>query len=208
MGPGMPNRRGDKRAAPPLVSGEDLELWRRVTSSARPLRDRPAPAATAAEPSAPGAKRGVARLPRPQPVPTAPRRAGPLLEPGPGPAPAPGHAHVPGIDRRQAQRLKRGQTAIEARLDLHGHSQAQAHRELTAFLARAQDSGKRCVLVVTGRGVGKGPGVAGGGVLKREVPRWLGQPPLRARVLAFDIAQPRHGGDGALYVLLRRRSGG
>ena len=105
-----------------------------------------------------------------------------------------------GVDRRQAQRLKRGQMPIDGRLDLHGFTQAEAHRRLGRYLAEAQAAGKRCVLVITGRGVGK----SAGGVLKAEVPRWLNQPPNRDRVLAFDIAQPKHGGDGALYVLLRR----
>ena len=89
---------------------------------------------------------------------------------------------------------------IEGKLDLHGRTQAEAHRRLETFLANAQASGKRCVLVVTGRGLGK----SAGGVLRTEVPRWLNQTPNRARVLAFDWAQPKHGGDGALYVLLRR----
>jgi len=89
---------------------------------------------------------------------------------------------------------------VEATLDLHGHTQDRARGELADFLARAQGSGKRCVRVVTG----KGDISQGGGVLRAQVPRWLNNPENRARVLAFDYAQPQHGGLGALYVLLRK----
>ncbi|HXZ00590.1 MAG TPA: Smr/MutS family protein [Stellaceae bacterium] len=102
---------------------------------------------------------------------------------------------APGLDRRSAERLRRGQRAIEARLDLHGMTQDQAHRALDRFIARAQDGGKRCLLVITGKS----------GVLRETVPRWLNEAPNRGRLLAFSPAQPRDGGPGALYLLLRRR---
>ena len=95
--------------------------------------------------------------------------------------------------------MKRGELPIDAVLDLHGRVQTQAHAELTAFVERAWAAGRRCVLVVTGKGE------LGAGVLKAAVPRWLNQSPLRERVIGFCHAQPRHGGDGALYVLVRRR---
>jgi DNA-nicking Smr family endonuclease len=87
---------------------------------------------------------------------------------------------------------------IEARLDLHGKTQDEAHRELAAFIARAQSQGKRLALVITGKGR------EGKGVLRESVPRWLNEPALRGRVLALSSAQPRDGGSGALYVLLRK----
>jgi DNA-nicking Smr family endonuclease len=105
-----------------------------------------------------------------------------------------------GIDRANAERLKRGLHSIEARLDLHGMTQAQAHRELTAFLGVSRDAGRRCVLIITGRGLGP----SGPGVLKSLLPRWLEEPALRRHVLATAPAQPRHGGAGATYLLLRR----
>lgn len=106
-----------------------------------------------------------------------------------------------GIDRANAERLKRGLRPIEARLDLHGRTQAEAHRELIDFVEASYRGGRRCVLVVTGRGLGpEGPGV-----LKSAVPRWLAEAGLRRRILAVAAAQPRHGGAGALYLLLRRR---
>jgi DNA-nicking Smr family endonuclease len=106
-----------------------------------------------------------------------------------------------GIDRASAERLKRGLQKIEARLDLHGMTQADAHRALSAFIAGSRDAGRRCVLVITGRGLGQ----RGPGVLKSSVPRWLEEPELRRQILAIAQAQPHHGGAGASYLLLRRR---
>ncbi len=106
-----------------------------------------------------------------------------------------------GIDRANAERLKRGLHAIEARLDLHGMTQAEAHRELIGFVVASHEVGRRCVLVITGRGLGPD----GPGVLKSAVPRWLEEAALRRRILAVAAAQPRHGGAGALYLLLRRQ---
>jgi len=100
-----------------------------------------------------------------------------------------------GIDRRGAQRLKRGQMPIEGRLDLHGMTQDEAHRALGAFIARSQSAGKRAILVITGKS----------GVLHGAAARWLEEGDNRGRVLAASRAQPQHGGAGALYVLLRRR---
>ncbi|HEY9537976.1 MAG TPA: Smr/MutS family protein, partial [Kiloniellaceae bacterium] len=111
------------------------------------------------------------------------------------------HGSRDGLDRRKAERLSRGKLPIEATLDLHGLRQAEAHRRLDDFLADSQAAGKRCVLVVTGKGLHKEEA----GVLRSAVPRWLNEAPNRSRVLSFDYAQPKHGGSGALYVLLRRR---
>ena len=113
---------------------------------------------------------------------------------------AAGAALGTGLDRRNSQRLKRGQMAIEARLDLHGMTQAEAHGALARFIARSFDEGRRAVLIITGKGMRDGEGV-----LRRAVPRWLDDPALRPMILAREEAQPRHGGAGALDVLLRRR---
>jgi DNA-nicking Smr family endonuclease len=106
-----------------------------------------------------------------------------------------------GIDRANAERLKRGRHPIEGRLDLHGRTQAEAHRELADFVFAAHEAGRRCLLIITGRGLGPD----GPGVLKTAVPRWLEEAALRRRILAVAAAQPRHGGAGAFYVLLRRQ---
>ena len=128
------------------------------------------------------------------------------------PPPEPGRAVVPaqppqrpsqppphGIDRRMLQRLKRGLVSIDARLDLHGMTQEEAHRHLGFFLAHHQRQGARCLLVITGIGER-----TTGGTLRRMTPRWLAEPNNAARVIAYSPAQKRHGGEGALYVLLRR----
>jgi DNA-nicking Smr family endonuclease len=117
---------------------------------------------------------------------------------------------VPGLDRRTTERLTKGQLPVEARLDLHGHRQATAHRALDAFIGASHRAGRRCVLVVTGKGQerqGTPPAIMGDeapGVLKRNLPRWLAEPGLADKVLAIRPALPQHGGEGAFYVLLRR----
>jgi len=107
-----------------------------------------------------------------------------------------------GLDKRLAQRFKRGALAIEARLDLHGLTQAAAHRSLEAFIRASIAAERRMVLVITGQGRRS---EEEGGVLRRSVPRWLAEPALREAVVAITAAQPRDGGGGALYVLLKRK---
>ncbi len=147
--------------------------------------------AGAAPEDAPAPKPAV--RPRAGPPAPRPRAALPRLDPG----------RSADVDARTLDRLKRGRLRPEARIDLHGMTQDQAHRALSAFLARAQGDGQRCVLVVTG----KGRISEGGGVLRTQTPNWLNAPAIRPLVLAFAPAQPRDGGAGALYVLLRRSRG-
>ncbi len=133
------------------------------------------------------------------------RRATPRLPPRPRPAPggssAPLAAGKSGdVDARTLDRLRRGQLRPQGRLDLHGMTQQEAHRALARFIPDAQSSGKRCVVVITG----KGSVSSGGGVLRRALPGWLNAPALRPAVLAFAEAAPRDGGAGAVYVLLKR----
>ncbi|HXP02950.1 MAG TPA: Smr/MutS family protein [Stellaceae bacterium] len=139
---------------------------------------------------------------RPPPA-TPPPRAPPTPRPQPATA-APSHPitldRFAGVDRASAERLKRGQQKVEARLDLHGMTQDEAHRALLGFIRAARTAGKRCVLVITGRGR------IGGGVLKAAVPRWLDEAEFRPHLLAIATAQPRDGGAGALYVMLRRNA--
>jgi DNA-nicking Smr family endonuclease len=177
---------------------DESALWRAATQGVRPLKkkgfERPRPPAS--EPAVPAkpksaSKSTAASRPNPPPVspPPAPARPHPEIE----------HGKATGLDRRSAERLRRGRLPIDGRLDLHGMTQAAAAERLAEFIAGAHGAGKRCVLVITGKGL------AGGGVLREQVPRWLNQPPNRGRVLAFDYAQAQHGGMGALYVLLKRR---
>lgn len=104
-----------------------------------------------------------------------------------------------GVQQRVLRRLRRGQIAVQAVLDLHGSTQAAARRELGVFLDDAVVRGLVCVRVIHGKGYRSGPG---GPVLKRAVARWLAR---RREVLAFASARPVDGGSGAVYVLLRRK---
>ncbi|PLX35534.1 MAG: DNA mismatch repair protein MutS [Hyphomicrobiales bacterium] len=99
------------------------------------------------------------------------------------------------LDRRASRRLERGRVSIDARLDLHGLTQHAAHQALLGFLQRARRNDIRHVLVITGKS----------GVLNRLVPIWLAEPMLRAHVGAVSGAAARHGGQGALYIRLRRQ---
>lgn len=105
------------------------------------------------------------------------------------------------VDRRNADRVKRGTYGIDARLDLHGLTQASAHSALRAAVHRGRTHGHRCLLVITGKGLRT---EGGKGVLRQQVPLWLNMADLRPHILGFHRAQPRDGGDGALYVLLKR----
>jgi DNA-nicking Smr family endonuclease len=130
--------------------------------------------------------------PRPRPTSTV-AKVPPAAAPASPPRLAP-------IDRRARQKLARGRDPIDARVDLHGMTQAQAHAALARFLRRAQADDAKYVLVVTGKG--REPER---GVLRRQVPLWLEQPEFRSLVVGFDTAHVGHGGEGALYVRVRRR---
>ena len=108
------------------------------------------------------------------------------------------------LERKLKRRVARGRESIDARLDLHGFTQTQAHVALLNFLQRAQADGVRIALVVTGKGTRKTDETREHGVLKRQVPLWLALPPLRSLVVGFEDAHIAHGGGGALYVRLRR----
>lgn len=183
---------------------KDMELWHRVARSAKPLQGRDS--------------REAHRLARQQSVREADDRAPPTTPTSSRPRSLPlasargavpdrqhtpclAHGQIAGVDRRTAERLKRGRLNIDARLDLHGLTQAEAHRALNAFIAASFEAGRRCLLVITGKGHRR----EDGGVLRGKVPLWLNQSPNRGRVLAFDYAQQRDGGTGALYIMLRRK---
>jgi len=108
------------------------------------------------------------------------------------------HGDTQGIDKATAKRLKEGKYPVDARLDMHGRNQQEAHEGLKYFIHTAYQMGKRCVLVVTG----KGP--ANKGKLKSNVPRWLNNEGIREYVIGFSYALPKHGGEGAIYILLKK----
>lgn len=172
------------------LSDEERALWESVAKQTKPLRKKP-------------------RLPKISPaaveessIATTPagrsRPAGPLAK---RQAPAKPPPLAP-LGRRERSQLSRGRKEIEARLDLHGMTQTRAHRALQSFLQRASGDGLTFVLVITGKG-GAGP-ESGRGVLRRQVPEWLNLPEFRAFVVGFEQANIGHGGEGALYVRVRR----
>jgi DNA-nicking Smr family endonuclease len=115
--------------------------------------------------------------------------------------------HPPQLDLRTEQKLRRGKITIDARLDLHGYTQQQAHQELTRFLLRCYGAGFRCVLIITGKGIKNldKPEEQTRGVLNRNVPRWIMDPPLKDIVLKYSIATIKDGGSGAYYIYLKRK---
>lgn len=181
-----------------VLSEEERVLWESVAKQAKPLRKRARVAKAdiilTAEP-APAAVRGSTKrglnesaLP-PSPLTTVNR----------SPAPPP----LAPLGRRERTHLSRGRIEIDARLDLHGMTQARAHRALLHFLQRASGDGLRFVLVVTGKGSTMVP-ESERGVLRRQVPEWLSLPEFRTLVVGFEQAHIGHGGAGALYVRVRR----
>lgn len=184
-----------KRRATP----DELELWRHVAQTVRPIKSkrRAAPPKDEAPGVPPAKSKAKAGRPAPPPPPAKPQ-----------PAPKPHeltHGLSHGIDRRQAERFRKGKLTIEGKIDLHGRTQQDAHDDLLAFLRRAHAAGKRNVLVVTGKGMTTSQRrPTGTGILRQAVPHWLNEPVFRALVLAFDYAEPHHGGEGALYVLIKR----
>jgi DNA-nicking Smr family endonuclease len=178
------NHREDHRRR--LLTPDERVLWTKFTRAIEPLRAATEPAEAAEE---------VAVLAQP---------AKPLaLRPGappPAAAKAPPPALTP-LGRRLRQRVARGKEAIDGKLDLHGLTQSEAHAALLHFLRKASAREARLVLVITGKG-GRGEGERG--VLKRQVPQWLGLPEFRVFVIGFEDAHVAHGGEGALYVRIRR----
>jgi DNA-nicking Smr family endonuclease len=175
----LPVRRAIRRR----LTAEEEHLWLLVSRSIRPLRPGAVVGAATAEPAGiPGKAPRMPSATEEKPRAPAPSRKGPPLLP---------------IARRELRELARGRRLIDARLDLHGLTQAEAHRAVLQFLHRAQASRARFVLVITGKGKS---GAAG--VLRNQVPLWLALPELRHCVLGFEVAHG-HGGEGALYVRLR-----
>jgi len=112
------------------------------------------------------------------------------------------YGYVRGLDIKTFQQLKAGSLSVAAHMDLHGMTSDQARESLVFFIRESYLQGHRCVLVITGRGKNSPGGQA---ILRTEIETWLTKEPLRRVVLAFCTAQPKHGGAGALYILLRKQ---
>ena len=172
------------------LSSEERRLWVHVARAVKPLPGRSPPEAV------------------PERLPAEPKMAAPPPSgPPPKPVSTPSLPPLAPLERKTLLALRRGVRHADGVIDLHGMRQAEAHHALVAFLHRSRERGHAVVLVVTGKGAaatGESP-FEERGVLRRVVPHWLRLPELRAVVLGFDEAAPRHGGAGALYVRLRRR---
>lgn len=176
---------------------EDRVLWTHVARSIKPLRAEAKNVAGEVEdvatppvkqpPKPPSKFKKLASTAPVMPVPSPAKPAAPALEP---------------LTRRMKQRVAKGRHEIDARLDLHGFTQDEAHAVLLRFLRAAQGRGARLVLVITGKGRGGETGV-----LKRSVPHWLRTPEFAHMIIGFEDAAISHGGEGALYVRVRRTSG-
>ena len=174
------------------LSDDERVLWKGVTRSIAPLRKasqtKPDDGDPVAVPASPKSRA------KPAPI---------LATPIPPPKPAKPPPLAP-LGRKTKKRIARGSNAIDGRLDLHGMTQAEAHSALFHYLRREQARGSKVVLVITGKGARGNDEGGGRGVLKRMVPMWLGQPELRGLILGFENAAIGHGGEGALYVSLRK----
>ena len=180
-----PRRRRD-------LSEEERTLWENVARLTKPLRKKhraakPETASPAGEASVAASPATLPKSPPPASLPRAAKPAVPPLAP---------------LGRRERSQLSRGRKEIEARLDLHGMTQTRAHHALSDFLQRAHGDGLTFVLVITGKG--RMGAESERGVLRRQVPQWLSQPEFRALVVGFEEAHIGHGGEGALYVRIRR----
>jgi len=174
------------------LSEEERALWESVARQAKPLRKKHRAADSQANPQkaeAPVTAKAVAH----------PKLAIPVAAPPPKKPVAPPLAP---LGRRERSQLSKGRKEIEARLDLHGMTQARAHRALSGFLHQAHGEGLTFVLIITGKG--KIGAESERGVLRRQVPQWLSQPEFRTLVVGFEEAHIGHGGAGALYVRIRR----
>jgi DNA-nicking Smr family endonuclease len=173
------------------LTKEERALWTGITRSVAPLRSSvQAEGETTNESASPSAEPN-----KKSPMAQTETRSKTVIKQSP----------LAPLGRRLKQRVARGSEAIDGRVDLHGLTQAQAHGALLRFLRGAQAGGAKLVLVITGKGDRADDTWTERGVLRRQVPLWLRLPEFRAYVVGFEAAHPAHGGEGALYVRVRRR---
>jgi DNA-nicking Smr family endonuclease len=173
------------------LSDEDRIIWTKVARTAQPLKGKPPLPADELQAGSSAAMETLLADAPAAPREIEPKRPERKARPGPHP-----------FDQQTRDKLSKGRLQIDARVDLHGMTQGEAHGLLLSFLYRAHASGLRYVLVITGKGASFGSE----GVLKRAVPTWLSTPPFRTLVGGHDAAARQHGGAGAIYIRLRRRN--
>lgn len=214
---------GSNPARPTRAKGrltvEEEALWRQVATSIAPL---PRSKGRVPEREQPEGPRRVPSASIAKTQALAPRAGKPATGKGVREVKAPPPARVApplaGFEKRKARRIAAGRVEIEARIDLHGLYQSEAHYRLVGFIRSAVADGLSTVLVITGKGARRptvhadtpfdDPDPRDHGVLRRSVPMWLGEAELRALVVSYTTAAPNHGGSGALYLHLRKRGGG
>jgi DNA-nicking Smr family endonuclease len=197
------------------LDDDESNLWTYAAQSVEPLKKRKSRVRNAADVDSDDAapSQRTKAPPPPNLAPKAAKKAAPIAPPVP-PCPPPTPPPIAEFDRKAERKIRSGHVEIEARVDLHGLRQDEAHAALSAFLRRCQGKGQRWVLVITGKGK-SGDGerdrpfeMASSrerGVLRRSVPRWLEEPELRSLVVSYTEAALKHGGEGALYVHLRSK---
>ncbi|MDK4704933.1 Smr/MutS family protein [Rhizobium sp. CNPSo 4062] len=180
------------------LSAEDRILWGKVAKSTRPMPGRVADIeAFEAALQAEAEIEEIARAAKTKPVSSSAE-----TQETPAPAKQPAGRHYP-LERPVKRKIARGHLALEARIDLHGLIQSEAHGMLLDFLLRAHSRGLRHVLVITG----KGSSMGSEGALKRAVPLWFSKPEFRFLISSYETAAQHHGGEGALYIRLSRLKG-
>ena len=173
------------------LNPEDRQLWARVARSVTPMAGRRMSEDIDADLDF---EKQMAEI--------AVRPVGAKMDPIRTPAAKPAGPRPASLERPTHRKISKGRVPIEATLDLHDLSQIEAHRFLLLFLQRAHADRLRHVLVITG----KGTAPSSQGVLRRAVPMWLATAPFRPLVSGFHSAARHHGGEGALYIRLRRSS--
>ena len=185
------------------LRADEKALWEHVARTTVPLRPKPQLPESLAPKEAPEAPKPAAKEP-PTAFEIAPFDIGSKAKPQTRIPAAP--ASSPRMDAKAFRKLARGKLEPEGRIDLHGMRADEAHAELNNFILRSHAKGRRLVLVITGKGQrSDGSFPYQRGILRRQVPHWLQQNPVAPIVLQVTPASPRHGGEGALYVYLRRR---
>jgi len=197
------------------ISREERELWEHTARSIEPIKGKKGRVHAALEDAetapAPSKREPARHAEPPRVVKPSPSTLTPLVRVTKAPPP-PSAAN---LERKKTRKVSSGKIEIEGRIDLHGMRQSEAHAALMRFLSRAYASGKRWVLVITGKGAPQRTAYderidregEERGVLRRNVPRWLSEPDIAPIIIGFTVAAIRHGGEGALYVHLRKRPG-
>ncbi|MBN8520508.1 MAG: Smr/MutS family protein [Alphaproteobacteria bacterium] len=182
------------RPPAPQITPEEMALWRTVTEDVTPIKQKPI---SAADTHAVQAQR------KNQTILSSPSFVSSPISP-----PARSPARAKDLDRRTKDKLVKGKMEIEGKLDLHGMTQARAYEALLRFILTSHQAGKRCVLVITGKGNknthSEEQSDQARGILRRRLPEWISHPALHDLVLSVETAQPKHGGSGAVYLYLRR----